>query len=476
MNSINLNSDWEEQYAYTLGVQAYIYGFPWIYLSQLLWLWTTPGGKALSKSKNLDIPWAPLNTFFNAPALASPEIQTGGSPNVDTLYSPAWLDLGPEPIILSVPEVSDRYYSMQMAGIDSDNFAYVGSYATGSAAAHYLIGGPGWMGTVPVGVLDVLPRSRTPFVLILGRTGVNNNSQSELDKARAIQQRYRLTKLSDWVGADRLPERPERADVPVGFDYNDTSGAWLTMNRAMSENPPGVPPGISQRELLRLFATIGVGPNQHVLRQSPATLRGLQRAAEDGLSLLRHATKCLGKNVNNWTYPPLTIGRAGQDGDFIVRAALQALAGIVANDPSEAVYINASTDSEGRPLESNGRYIMTFDPNMPEAGFPPYNAAYFGFWSVTLYQSDYNLLAGSKHYTVNSYDPRFKELKDDGSLSIILQSEQPAAEKGIYWLQTPSAPQGGAGTSFFLILRVYVPAPEVAATQTWKPPRLQRTG
>jgi hypothetical protein len=37
---------WEEEYAYTLGVQAYVYGFPWIYLSQLRWLWTAEAGKA----------------------------------------------------------------------------------------------------------------------------------------------------------------------------------------------------------------------------------------------------------------------------------------------------------------------------------------------------------------------------------------------------------------------------------------------
>jgi hypothetical protein len=28
----------------------------------------------------------------------------------------------------------------------------------------------------------------------------------------------------------------------------DTRGAWLTMNRAMTENPPGVPPGIDQAD------------------------------------------------------------------------------------------------------------------------------------------------------------------------------------------------------------------------------------
>jgi hypothetical protein len=84
---------WEEEYAYSLGLQAYVYGFPWIYLSQLRWLWTTEGGKAVAKAKGLTLPWAPLNSFWNSPELATPANTTGGSPNCDTLYSVAWLDL-----------------------------------------------------------------------------------------------------------------------------------------------------------------------------------------------------------------------------------------------------------------------------------------------------------------------------------------------------------------------------------------------
>ncbi|HXM32985.1 MAG TPA: hypothetical protein VN921_04970, partial [Chthoniobacterales bacterium] len=98
-------TSWEEQYASSLGVQAYVYGFPWIYLSFLRWLWTTPGGYALQelrwlktntgRRKKQKFPWAPINSFFNAHHTATPENATGGSPNPNLLYSVAWLDLGP---------------------------------------------------------------------------------------------------------------------------------------------------------------------------------------------------------------------------------------------------------------------------------------------------------------------------------------------------------------------------------------------
>jgi len=149
--------DWNEEYAYTLGVPAYIWGFPWLYLAQLRWLWTTYAGQALSQAQGSSLPYAPINQFFNSNTLASPATQTGGSPNVDTLYSTAWVDLSGGPMVLSVPAVSDRYYSIQMACMDADNFAYVGTRSTGTAAGNYLIAGPGWNGDVPA---DVLTSSR----------------------------------------------------------------------------------------------------------------------------------------------------------------------------------------------------------------------------------------------------------------------------------------------------------------------------
>lgn len=460
--------EWQEQYAYALGMQAYVYGFPWIYNTQLRWLWATPEGQKLSQKTGKPDLYAPINAFHHVQQLAKPmpvgQTGTGGSPNCDTLYSIAWLDVTHDPIVISVPAVTDRFYCIEMVSFDADNFAYVGTRSTGVAANSFLIAGPGWNGAVPDNVLDVLPRSRTSSIFLLGRTGVNNSSQEDLNAANAIQQQYLLTPLSVWTKSRTPPLGPVL--VPDGPDYNNTKGAWLTMNKAMTQNPPGLPPGIPQDQLLRLFATVGIGPNQDVSAQPDAVRRGLQRAASDGLAMLKNMSKGRGKQVNGWTYPPLDTGRAGQSSDFITRGAVQSLGGICANDPAEAVYINVFTDKNDAPLNGQRQYSITF-----EAGnFPPCDTTRHGFWSVTIYDSTYNLVPGSQNYTVNGYYPDYQSRDATGAMTIWIQPDpMPLPAAGSYWLQSPS---GTSDDTFYLILRVYVPDPTVSATQTYAPPKI----
>ena len=65
---------------------------------------------------------------------------------MDTLYSLAQLDLSQEPMVLSVPEMGDRFWIMQL--IDAWNNV---PHAPGSRAVgrNFAIVGPAWKGTLP---------------------------------------------------------------------------------------------------------------------------------------------------------------------------------------------------------------------------------------------------------------------------------------------------------------------------------------
>ena len=127
-------AEWREDYAYTLGVQAYVFGFPWVYLPEIRYQWVT------QPRDPKRVPYAPFNRFWHAQELINADYRDGGSPNNDTMYSIAWLDLRKEPIILSHPDMGDRYFTFEIAEMSSDNFAYVGKRVTGSKAGSFAIG------------------------------------------------------------------------------------------------------------------------------------------------------------------------------------------------------------------------------------------------------------------------------------------------------------------------------------------------
>jgi hypothetical protein len=79
---------WREDYAYSLGIHAYIFGFPWIYLPTIRWSWVN-----VPKPPGSITPYAALNHFYNVQKLADASYRDGGAPNNDTLYSIAWIDV-----------------------------------------------------------------------------------------------------------------------------------------------------------------------------------------------------------------------------------------------------------------------------------------------------------------------------------------------------------------------------------------------
>ncbi len=143
----------------------------------------------------------PLNTIHAAPqslfadplhppASASRLATTGV--NRDTLMAAGWLDLRQGPLLLHVPDMDDRYYSVQLTDPSRNvNFAYVGKRATGTGAGVFLITRPGWKGQLPEGMKEI--RSPKDAVLVLGRVLVHGDL--DLPTAHELATRIRLAPL-----------------------------------------------------------------------------------------------------------------------------------------------------------------------------------------------------------------------------------------------------------------------------------------
>ncbi len=85
----------------------------------------------------------PMNTLINKAVLLGPKYTAVIRPNNDTFYSQAIMDLRWEPMVISVPAITDkRYYSYQLIDLYTHNFDYIGTRNTGFDAGHYLIAGP----------------------------------------------------------------------------------------------------------------------------------------------------------------------------------------------------------------------------------------------------------------------------------------------------------------------------------------------
>jgi len=128
---------------------------------------------------------------IHPPASASNLATTGV--NHDTLLTVGWLDLSKGPQILHVPNMSDRYYSVQFTDPSNNTvFAYVGKRTTGTEAGDYLITGPNRKGQTPSGMKQV--SSPNNSVLVLGRVLVE--SDSDLPTAHHLAEQIRLTPLN----------------------------------------------------------------------------------------------------------------------------------------------------------------------------------------------------------------------------------------------------------------------------------------
>jgi hypothetical protein len=113
--------------------------------------------------------------------------------NRDTLYVCGWLDLRKGPLLLSVPDMADRYYSVQFTDPSNNtNFAYVGKRTTGTKAGEYLIAGPGWNGQAPRDMMQI--SSPNNSVIVIGRVFVENSS--DLSTAYHLAKQIHLTPLN----------------------------------------------------------------------------------------------------------------------------------------------------------------------------------------------------------------------------------------------------------------------------------------
>jgi hypothetical protein len=388
-----------------------------------------------------------FNQFRHYARSATPADTDIVTPNNDTPYSWAWLDLRAEPIVLTLPAVpAPRYYVNQWFDLYTHNFAYTGVRSTGRQAGTYLLAGPRWNGTVPKSITGVF-RAETDFVGTLTRTQLNG--PADIPALQALQAQYTLTPLSRFTGTAAPAAAPAVA-WPV-WDANKAEGiGFISYLNALLPFMPTVP---SERQMMVRFARIGIGPG---VPFDPAKLDPSIRAAmEDGVASAAQELKA--KALTQTSSQGFFGTRQELGPDYLTFRAMGAMLGIYGNSSEEAFYASQQTGPDGKVLEGRKRWVMRFEPSQ----LPPVTE----FWSITMYKLPERLLVENplNRYSIGDRTPGLK-LGADGSLEIYIQNENPGPDKASNWLPAPAGP-------FFFVARLYGPKSSVLKG-TWKLPQL----
>jgi hypothetical protein len=98
---------------------------------------------ATTRTRLLKAPGAAINRLTHTRALTDHTGRAVTTPNNDTLYSSAFVDLTQGPIILTIPATGGRYYSVAIMDMFTNNNVVLGSRTVGGQGGTFTLVGPG---------------------------------------------------------------------------------------------------------------------------------------------------------------------------------------------------------------------------------------------------------------------------------------------------------------------------------------------
>lgn len=397
--------------------------------------------------------FGPMNLFSHMRAYPDADFKTVVRPNFDTLYSIAWLDLIKEPMVISVPDTGNRYYLLPMLDMWTDVFASPGWRTSGTQEKHFVVAPISWTGTLPEGTERIT--APTPYVWIIGRT--KTDGPDDYEAVHKIQDGFTVTPLSQWgksplaVGL-RIDPTVDMKTPPMEQVNRMNAAAFFAYAAELLKLHP---PHIADWSIISRMERIGIKPGKSFdfPKLETKIQHALERAIRDELESMLALLPKMGRAVNGWRMNTDTMGVYG---NYYLKRALVAMAGLGANQPEDAVYPLNFTDANDNPVDGSNNYVLHFS----KEELPPVEA----FWSVTMYDKDgFQCENSINRFAISSWMPL--KTNSDGSLDLYIQNESPGSDKESNWLP---APKGKLGVT----MRLYAPKASVL-TGEWNPPPIR---
>jgi hypothetical protein len=379
-----------------------------------------------------------LNRLIHRPDLAGPRDRWVTTPNNDTLYSSAHLDLKAGPVKITLPALPDRYHSVAVMDARTDNVIILGTRDGGAGGCATIEFGDGQVGKLPPEGDSLCARYRVGSGEAWLLVRVLVDGAADLPAARAAQQGFVLE--APAPAATRPP-----AVLPV---LPDPATLLRATNPVIAETPMLQDPAL---------AATGFGGAPDAFEALPIWRQWLWRLVLPRVFQRMKDGVAAGSRItgDGWSRSPPGIGTAEASDE--VRAAV-ALGGLGALPKEEAVYWSATLDADGADLDSGQRYRLTIPADVPARAF----------WSLSLYE---RLPDGRLFYVANPLDRyavgnRMPDLirNEDGSLTLLISAVEPDAGN---WLP---APRSGP---FTLVFRAYLPEAPILEGR-WRLPPVER--
>lgn len=407
--------DPEAVQAQSVGLLGYVYGYPIVDMLKQM-------HNETHRVRPDQPVAAPVNRLAIYPGVLTPKTQGQlRGANSDTLYINGWFDLSNGPVLIDVPDMGDRYYTLAFM----DHYSkphHLGTRTNGGRATRYALVGPSG-GAVPEGHERFdLP---TDIAWLLGRVLVVDAA----DEPEGLR-------LSHAI----------RVTGPAGPDVTDAEALnpfdSLLYFRLLNQGLKQLPRQPGEEALMAQFNAAGFGPDCDFDADAltPGQRLGLGWAVKIGPQVISQRGFRPTQTTNGWLLSSV-IADPGMD--YLLRA--EVVRGGYVNAPEESIYPAAINDDRGEMLTGERRYRIHFAAD----AMPPVDA----FWSITSYDMQTAQLTENPlgRYAIGDRTPGLV-YGADGSLDIIL-SAQPPAEGTSNWLAIPPG-------AFHLVTRLYLPAPE----------------
>ncbi|MGR3662620.1 MAG: DUF1254 domain-containing protein, partial [Paracoccaceae bacterium] len=300
--------------------------------------------------------------------MSSPKDTDIVSPNNDSPYSWAWVDLRAEPWVMTLPKIEDkRFYTSQW----DDLWGYVldnpGSVEDGNGGLSVLLAAPDWQGELPKGVNRVV-QGESSFFGSLTRTQAF--SADDLANVQKIQTGYTLVPLSSYLGTDAPKAAPEIDWITWKDGDETTNKYWTYANFLLSFTTPND----LDKDVYTDMAKIGIGAGNtwDASKRDKDIADAIAAGQKDALDQLK-------KESTTFTDASLFFRSRKDAGTDYDNRALGVYVGIFGNVKAVSVYFALPTDSTGTSFDgSKASYQLKFT----KAQLPP--AKYF--WSMTMYK------------------------------------------------------------------------------------------